>query len=55
MSKIIVFVEQNAGNVSRASLEALGAANSLGGEVVAVVFGDGSTSVALNARQNMRC
>jgi electron transfer flavoprotein alpha subunit len=53
MSKIIVFVEQNAGNVSRASLEALGAANSLGGEVVAVVFGDGSTSVALNAARTI--
>jgi electron transfer flavoprotein alpha subunit len=53
MSKIIVFVEQRDGTTNRASLEALGAATALGGEVIAVAFGAGSNSIALNASRTI--
>jgi electron transfer flavoprotein alpha subunit len=53
MSKIIVYVEQRDGTAGRASLEALGAAASLGAEVIAVVFGAGSASIALSAARTV--
>ncbi|MDF1800888.1 MAG: electron transfer flavoprotein subunit alpha/FixB family protein [Planctomycetota bacterium] len=46
MSKIIVFVEANAsGTANRASLEALGAAKSVGSDVVAVSYGIGGAAL----------
>lgn len=42
----IVFVEHANGAAKRASLEALGAAKTLGGDVVAVLFGDGAQDAA---------
>ena len=53
MSKIIVFVEQSNGTANRASNEALGAAASLGAEVIAVTFGEGAASVALAAARTI--
>ena len=46
MSKIVVLVEHTGGAAKRASLEALGAAKSLSGEVIAVVHGEGAGAVA---------
>ena len=46
MTTIIVYVEHQDGNAKRASLEALGAAHALGGEVVAVLGGEGAAQVA---------
>jgi len=46
MSQIIVFVEHSAGNVTRASLEALGAARSASNEVTAVLCGEGAKDAA---------
>lgn len=46
MSKIVVLVEHSGGAAKRASLEALGAAKTLSGEVVAVVHGEGAAAVA---------
>lgn len=45
MSTILVFAEQSAGNVRRASLECLSAAKATGGDVTAAVFGSVDDSV----------
>jgi len=45
MSKILVFIEQQGGVASGASREAIGAAASLGAEVLAVTLGDANLSV----------
>ena len=49
MSQIIVFVEHSDGNVTRASLEALGAARSASNEVTAVLCGEGAKDAAAKA------
>jgi electron transfer flavoprotein alpha subunit len=46
MKKIVVFVEHADGAPRRGSLEALGAASALGGEVVAVLCGPGADTAA---------
>jgi electron transfer flavoprotein alpha subunit len=46
MANVVVFVEQEGGRASRASLECLGAARSLGGTVVALVARDGAQAAA---------
>jgi electron transfer flavoprotein alpha subunit len=46
MKKIVVFVEHADGAPRRGSLEALGAASALGGEVVAVLCGPGAAEAA---------
>ena len=46
MSKIVVFVQHSAGAVTRASLEALGAARSVSEDVTAVLAGEGADAVA---------
>lgn len=46
MSKIVVYVEQNEGKPSTASLEALGAAHATGSEVVAALSGPGAEAAA---------
>ncbi len=46
MSTILVFVEQNSGTCRRAALECLGAATSLGGDLVAVLAGPGAGDAA---------
>jgi len=50
--KIWVFIEQFQGNVQAASLEALGAAKSLGGAVTALAFGPGANALAQTAIQH---
>lgn len=46
MTQVVVFVEQNAGKPSRASLECLGAARACGGAVAAIVNGAEAKSAA---------
>ncbi|QDU65719.1 electron transfer flavoprotein subunit alpha/FixB family protein [Engelhardtia mirabilis] len=46
MSKIVVFVEHTAGAVTRASIEALGAARTVSEDVTAVLAGEGAQAVA---------
>ncbi|MCB9907311.1 MAG: electron transfer flavoprotein subunit alpha/FixB family protein [Planctomycetes bacterium] len=46
MSNIVVFVEQEGGNLRQASLEALGAAHQAGATAVAVLCGDGAQAAA---------
>jgi electron transfer flavoprotein alpha subunit len=48
-TKIWVFIEQFRGQVAQASLEALGAARALGGEVTALLFGQGVAALAQTA------
>ncbi|MCB9915528.1 MAG: electron transfer flavoprotein subunit alpha/FixB family protein [Planctomycetes bacterium] len=49
MTTTLVFVEHNDGTCRRAALECLGAAASLGGDVVAVLCGPGSADAAARA------
>ena len=49
---ILVFVEHSGGTARRASLECLGAAASLGGDVTAVLSGPGSSDVAATLGAN---
>ena len=46
MPNILVFVEQHAGKPARAALECIGAARACGGNVCAVVAGEGADAAA---------